>query len=184
MGSYLDVIVNWIYCQNPKRLAEYAVCAALVFGTLCRRFKEWRWLRHCLRAMLVCWLSAVLWITVFSRFPGGSYDAYWLPFHSYQYFLLAEFPEAFRSAFMNVLLFYPAGLLWAALSAAEQSRRKRMIRMALLVGLFSLSVELTQYFFQLGTAETDDVLHNTLGAVCGFAAYYLDTTDHSLDNGQ
>jgi glycopeptide antibiotics resistance protein len=185
MEAYLQGIVIWIYRQRPKHLIEYAVYAAMIFGILCRRLKGARWVRICLRAMLVCWFAAILWITVFCRQSGGSYDAYWIPLHSYPYFFNEEYPEAFRSVFMNVLLFYPAGLLWAALSTGEQSYRNRMLRMMLLFGLFSLSVELTQYFFQLGTAETDDVLHNTLGTVCGYAAFYhLNLSNNPVDKGQ
>lgn len=40
---------------------------------------------------------------------------------------------------------------------------------ALLIGCgISVSIEALQYFFQRGFAETDDVMHNTLGCVLGY----------------
>lgn len=42
---------------------------------------------------------------------------------------------------------------------------------ALCRGRFSLSIELIQYWFGLGVCEMDDVLHNTLGVLAGYAAY-------------
>ena len=91
MEAYLQGIVIWIYRQRPKHLIEYAVYAAMIFGILCRRLKGTRWVRICLRAMLVCWFAAILWITVFCRQSGGSYDAYWIPLHSYPYFFNEEY---------------------------------------------------------------------------------------------
>jgi glycopeptide antibiotics resistance protein len=52
-----------------------------------------------------------------------------------------------------------------------------MICAVICFGLFSLSIELCQHFLQLGTAEIDDVLHNTLGAAAGFAVFHLDLGD-------
>lgn len=46
----------------------------------------------------------------------------------------------------------------------------------LVFGLFSLTVELSQYWFGLGISEIDDVLHITLGAALGFAAVHLDVS--------
>ena len=177
MEEALQRTLNWVYRQSPEMLTMYSVYAALIFHTFFRRFEGTRWLRPCLWTALGGWFGIVLCTTIFCRTLGGSYDAQWIPLHSYRYFFHAEFPEAFRSVFMNVLLFYPAGLLWAALFRGNKSRRDRIRHMVLLFGLFSLSIELSQYFFQLGTAEIDDVLHNTLGAAAGFAAFHLDLDD-------
>ena len=47
----------------------------------------------------------------------------------------------------------------------------------LVFGLFSLTVELSQYWFGLGISEIDDVLHITLGAALRFATVRLDVGD-------
>ena len=78
---------------------------------------------------------------------------------------------------MNVLLFYPGGLLLAGLLPQRFRDRRGMLFAVVCFGLFSLSIELCQHFLQLGTAEVDDVLHNTLGAAAGFAVFHLDLGD-------
>ena len=73
--------------------------------------------------------------------------------------------ELLRSAFMNVLLFYPGALLL-------RSILPRGTGLLVVLGLFAATVviEVCQFALQLGYAETDDVLHNTLGAVLGVLA--------------
>ena len=83
---------------------------------------------------------------------------------------------------MNAVLFYPAGLLLAGLMPENRSYRKGMLCTVLIFALFSLVIELSQYFWQLGNCEIDDVLHNTLGAGLGYAAFYLDLDDKSQSN--
>ena len=102
---------------------------------------------------------------------GGVYHASWIPLHTYWRVLSGENRELLRSAFMNMLLFYPAGLLLGGLLPSKWSFRKGMLCAAIAFAAFSLTIELNQYLLQLGNAETDDVLHNTLGAVAGFSAF-------------
>jgi glycopeptide antibiotics resistance protein len=66
---------------------------------------------------------------------------------------------------MNVLLFYPGGVL-----AGSLWRRWRVLPMAAVFLLLSVAIELCQYAFAIGTTETDDVIHNTLGAFLGLLA--------------
>ena len=45
--------------------------------------------------------------------------------------------------------------------------------MALMIGMgISVSIEAMQYFFHRGFAETDDVMHNTLGCILGYLLVY------------
>ncbi len=66
---------------------------------------------------------------------------------------------------MNVILFYHAGLFTCELLPKSWSRAKRVILVAVLFALVSAGIEFCQYHFALGQAETDDVIHNTLGAL-------------------
>jgi len=44
----------------------------------------------------------------------------------------------------------------------------------LMTGLIlSVSIEAMQYFFHKGFAETDDMMHNTLGCMLGYGIYAL-----------
>ena len=154
-------------------LAGMAVCAflaAVLFAWLCQRLDRRRWLRPCIGITLTAWFVIVLWMTVLKRTPGF-YNANWIPLYSYRDALSGDHPEALRSAFMNVMLFYPAGLLWGGLTNRQPGDRKRLVWIAVLLALFSLGIELSQYWLRLGVAEADDVLHNTLGAVLGCVAH-------------
>lgn len=92
------------------------------------------------------------------------------PFHSYRAVLSGENPELLRSSFMNVLLFYPAGLLACSLLPGTWRRRWKLLLVTLAFALLSFGIEFCQYRYALGQAEVDDVLHNALGAFLGAAA--------------
>lgn len=163
-----------IYRMAPMELVVLAVLAAWGYCAGYRKLEGRCWLRPVVGMVLAAWFGAVLWMTVLSRTPGGTYEAYWVPFHTYRAYFYDQHPEILRSCFMNVALFYPAGLLFGSLLAKKRSFRRGMLCSVLVFGLFSLTVELSQYRFGLGISEIDDVLHNTLGAALGFAAAHLD----------
>lgn len=112
-------------------------------------------------------LVVIAYITLFCR-AEGNIDIVLTPF---QFIHTAkEQPEAYRSALMNVFLFFPLGL---TLSNALPRRWNRWLRIGVttLAGcLLSAGIEYAQYRFSLGMAETDDVLCNTLGALLGAAS--------------
>ena len=165
-----------IYRLPTGEMPKYAVFAAMLYVTLYRKYTGKRWLRPGIGGLLAGWFLVVLWATVINREPG-SYESSWIPLHTYWKIFSGGHPELERSGLMNVLLFYPGGLFLAGLLPQNGSYRRRMICAAICFGLFSLSIELCQHFLQLGTAEIDDVLHNTLGAAAGFAAFHLDLGD-------
>ena len=112
-------------------------------------------------------LVVIAYITLFCR-AEGNIDIVLTPF---QFIHTAkEQPEAYRSALMNVFLFFPLGL---TLSNALPRRWNRWLRIGVttLAGcLLSAGIEYAQYRLALGLAETDDVLCNTLGALLGAAS--------------
>lgn len=65
---------------------------------------------------------------------------------------------------MNVVVFVPIGMMLGSLL-----RVKGSWLIAMMVGMgISLSIEAMQYFFHRGFAETDDVMHNTIGCILGY----------------
>lgn len=67
--------------------------------------------------------------------------------------------DKIRGNYMNILLFYPLGIF-----SGSRWNRKRII----LLGTFlSLIIEMSQYFWNLGYAEVDDVINNTIGMALG-----------------
>ena len=109
-------------------------------------------------------LVVIAYITLFCRTEGNS-DIVLTPF---QFIHTAkEQPEAYRSALMNVFLFFPLGL---TLSNALPQKWNRWVRITLttLVGcILSAGIEYAQYRYTLGMAEVDDVICNTLGGFVG-----------------
>lgn len=167
--AWIETMVLRIYQLPMGVLVQYAVFAALIVRVLYRKLADRRWLRPCLGALLAVWLLSVLWTTVFSR-SVGAHDVRWIPLYIYWCVLHGGNRELLRSCFMNGLLFLPAGLLWAGLLPKDRSWKDGLLRTVLYFGLISIAIELLQYRLQLGNAELDDVLHNTLGAAFGFAA--------------
>ena len=176
VSRMIERLVHDIYCLTPKKLALCCFLAVVAYCFLCRKYAGRRWLRPCLGGLLALWLSAVLWITVFSRSAGNT-ESHWLPLSTYWRVLSGESRELLRSAFMNAVLFFPAGLLLGGLLPGHRSFRWQLVCTVICFGLISLGIELTQFFNRLGNAEFDDVLHNTLGAAAGLAAFRVKWSD-------
>ena len=102
------------------------------------------------------YIATVLWITLFSRF-GDGYRGFLLPLHSYVEILKGEWRPLLENI-GNIALFIPLGV-------ALQSIGVRDVKKAGI--LASLTIEVLQFTFALGTFECDDLIHNTLGAIIG-----------------
>lgn len=120
--------------------------------------------------VLVVAVSAVLYLTVFSR-KVGIYDVVLVPFSA-----LSEAkkePERYRSMLMNVFLFFPLGMACANAFSDKMKVWHRVIVSVVIGFALSTAVEYIQYRFSLGMAETDDVICNTLGALVGSLSVIL-----------
>lgn len=120
--------------------------------------------------VLVVAVSAVLYLTVFSR-KVGIYDVVLVPFSA-----LSEAkkePERYRSMLMNVFLFFPLGMACANAFSDKMKMRRRVILVVAIGFALSTAVEYIQYRFSLGMAETDDVICNTIGAFVGSLSVIL-----------
>lgn len=116
---------------------------------------------------------------MFSRSPDRAYRPEWIPFHSYRKLLATGVSEIIRTNFMNIVLFYPAGFLTASLLPEEWLCRQKLLTVGVLFSLFSLSIELGQFYYALGEPEIDDVIHNTAGAICGTIPVILKNIQYS-----
>ena len=73
-----------------------------------------------------------------------------------------------RTNIFNMLLFLPFGAsLYAVRYYTRSSFKGLLIITSVAAMSLSVSVELGQWFLQCGEVETDDVIHNVLGAVIG-----------------
>ena len=80
----------------------------------------------------------------------------------------AEINNFYMNLFGNVILFIPFAFMLLALFRI--TKLNTIVLAALLVSTF---IEITQYFFQIGLADIDDIILNTLGAIIGFYLYKL-----------
>ena len=113
-------------------------------------------------------IAVILAVTVSSRNMGTS-QVQWTPFRS---FVEAKIqPEIYRSMLMNVFLFFPLGLTMPYV-LPEKWRHSALLTI-IFACVFSIAIEYLQYYFQLGRAETDDVICNTLGCFIGTISYML-----------
>lgn len=159
-----------LFYKLPLDLIARAVliltCIWLLLQQHCARQ---RWFRPGLWTMLLLWCAVVLWITILTRSPGTAHPPEWIPFHSYREVFTGGNEELLRSNFMNVVLFYPAGVLMASLLPESWSKGRKLLLIALAAALFSLAIEGGQLCLALGEPEIDDVIHNGVGAVLGAA---------------
>ena len=158
----------WFYCLSITD----AILLVIVVSAVYLFFRQWlgdkRFWRPVIALLFLAWLAVIAVATLTDRTPGTiPAEPELIPFHSYRAVMAGENKEILRSNFMNVVLFYPAGLFACELLPKSWSRAKRVILVAVLFALVSVGIEFCQYHFALGQAEVDDVIHNTLGTLIG-----------------
>ena len=131
----------------------------------------WKGIRYSATLLLVEYVILIYCSTVFCRsvIDVEKYDLTQLtPFWSYNR------PELFVENVINVVMFVPVGLLLGFMINGSRLKVKRAWQIALMTGLvISVSIEAMQYFFHRGFAETDDVMHNTLGCILGYSLWLM-----------
>lgn len=92
-----------------------------------------------------------------------------IPFHFIMDAIKTGNEEFFRTGWMNILLFIPGGM-WLSYSVKNPTKIKYVLQVIFLI-LVSITIEIVQWYYQLGTVETDDVICNTLGAIIGVTSF-------------
>ncbi len=167
MNSFFNLIYHWLYSRPIIDLLHLVAFLSFLFLLLRERYGALRRWRAGCGGGLAIWLVAVLWITLGGRGEGGWQEPVLIPFRSYYTVFAGGQRELLRSNFMNMLLFYPAGLLSGAVLPKHWKRWHKVLLTASVCCALSVSIEFTQYSARLGLGETDDVIHNTLGALIG-----------------
>lgn len=166
----LEKIFLWIYCLDfHEALLLLAVFTALFCGAQAKCGGRRFW-KPAVWVLLAVWAAAVVTETILRRTPEAGLEPAWRPFQSYLDALQEGGQrELLRSNFMNAVLFYPAGLLAASLLPKRWNPAGKLAAVLTMFAAFSAGIEFVQYRFGLGLAQTDDVIHNALGAVLGAA---------------
>lgn len=166
----LNAIFLWLYCMCIPEILLLFFILTVAFIAVKERLRGKTGWYIAVGILFLLWLVAVTWNTVIAREQIADFSASSLvPFHSYYVVLKGGEQELLRSNFMNIILFYPAGLLGYGILPTCWSQKGRVFAITAFCALFSIGVEVCQYHFALGQAETDDVIHNTLGALIGAA---------------
>lgn len=158
----------WFYCLSITDSLLLVILASAGYLILRQRSGNKRFWRPVIVLLFLTWIAVIADATLTDRTPGViPAEPNMIPFHSYRAVIAGENEEILRSNFMNVILFYPAGLLTCELLPNDWRRAKRFALIVVLFALISVGIEFCQYHFMLGRAEIDDVIHNTLGALIG-----------------
>lgn len=167
----LNAIFLWLYCMRIPEILFLFFILTVVFIAVKEKLRDKTGWYIAVGILFLLWLVAVTWNTVIGRDQIADFSASSLvPFHSYYTVFSGGNPELLRGNFMNVLLFYPAGLLACSLLPRAWKGRRKLLLVTLAFAVLSAGIEFCQYRFALGQAETDDVIHNALGAFLGAAA--------------
>lgn len=127
--------------------------------------KQSRWKPICAGTFLL-WLIVLIYTTIFSR-TERSCVAFLEPFHQLKVLLTGGPKELIRSAWMNVLLFVPGGLLLYELMPSNKHNGSNALFVFIAFTGMSFCIEVAQWYWRLGQAEADDIICNTIGALIG-----------------
>lgn len=86
------------------------------------------------------------------------------PFWTYKTVLAHAYGVSVWDIVLNVILFIPLGFLVKLLYPSLS-----VLRMVVVAVVCSLCIEINQYVFEKGVAQTDDLMHNTIGSLLGWA---------------
>ena len=158
-----EKLIQWFYCLDLPDAALILALSAAAFLLIRHFVSRWRWIAG---GVLTLCVPVILHATL-RRTSGGDPQHQLQLFQSYREAALTGKVEIYRSNFMNVALFFPAGLLMAALLPRRWPRWVRCLVTVLTFATASVAIEYLQYSYNLGKCEADDVMHNTLGALLG-----------------
>lgn len=176
--SFLEKLFLRFYCLDLWDIVLLVLGASVLYLVFRRFFGNKVWWRYFVCAGFALWCVVIAAATVVSRESFNLAPAL-LPFASYREMAASGNVEIFRSNFMNVVLFYPAGLL---LCDCITKKLKGLYRFLITVAAGAVSsafIETVQYAFSLGKTETDDVIHNTLGITLGALFSLITLLDRS-----
>lgn len=167
----MGTLFRWFYCLSFGEIVMLVGAATIVYLWICGRYRSSGIMKAVNGGFLICWLGIIVFATLWQRSAYGSSTTIVLqPFHSYREIWNGGNIEIYRSNFMNVVLFYPAGLLAASLLPKKRPGWYRCVLVVTVLAAMSAGIEFLQYRFCLGRCEIDDVIHNTAGALLGCLA--------------
>lgn len=117
-------------------------------------------------AILLEYIVVVICNNIVYREETGSRELMLDPFWKFRTFNGSSM-ELLGEMALNIILFLPLGIIMRFIT----SGRNRYVHVIIVSLLLSVFIEVMQYCLCRGLCETDDVIHNTLGAVLGFVFF-------------
>ena len=149
---YFEHIYN-SYQTNATVLVAMYILTVVAVGV-------WKGWKSAFQWLTIGYCLLVLYVTVFSRPQNEQMQYCLVPLHSY-YSIFTDNRFLLPQVVMNVVMFVPLGVLMGFLNHDWKG--------ILLAGmLFSMIIEGLQLVMMRGTAEVDDVIHNTVGCMIGY----------------
>ena len=162
----MDEFYEWL---NPRIPVEYVLISflvlsvAIVTGMLV--MKGSRAKRFVLGALLAEYYFLVLCSTVICRAGVMERHVELMPFWNYpDIWNKVDYPADLIEVLLNMALFVPIGFLLGGIGF----KTKKVLLMGICL---SGIIEVSQFAFSKGLCETDDVIHNTLGAFLGYLGF-------------
>ena len=160
-------LLHWLYCLDFVDSVVLLIACSFLFCLAHNRFAQYCSWKVLVTLLLLIATVGVIYTTLGTRTSGETLQVNLIPLHSYREVMNGGNPEILRSNFMNVVLFYPIGLLATALLPEKWSGRHRWALSITLCTILSIGIEYVQYAISLGQCEIDDVIHNVIGAWIG-----------------
>lgn len=182
----LKRMFHWFYCLPIPAAVCWMFLATALFARLREKNgdrRAWKW---AVAVALLCWLAVILYGTVGQRGRNAvAGQVQLIPLYSYYLVWKGGDPEGIRSNLMNMILFYPAGLLGTELMPANWKRIRKLTLILAAGTLLGGGIECMQLRWGLGLVETDDLIHNVFGAYVGGLAcvFRLGGTDEIRKRG-
>lgn len=160
-------IFSLIYVQPLYLVVVEMILLIMLWMWLKNRYGKQMWWRLFNSAVFIIVVSAILYTTLYSRTESYQVPVF-IPFHSF--YEVKTQPEIYRTMLMNIFLFEPIGL---SLPNILPKKAHPVAVTVIIAILFSVLIEVAQYWFCIGRCEIDDVIFNTLGAFIGALGYLL-----------
>lgn len=166
-----EVIINYIVrlYESIPTYVYVGLLSLFIIGTIIS-FAQWGIKRGCKYIMILLLIEYV--ILLFSTtLIFRSYNTHQVHnfYPLWSYFSMHDGrEELLPENIMNVIAFIPIGFLLKVVF-----HKIRWWHAVLISGGISVIIEISQFVFKRGFAETDDLMHNLLGAIFGYLIYLL-----------
>ena len=159
--------IEWYVLYIPHEVYWWGGAAFLMVLLVMALWKGWQGARWALAFLLVEYVALLMYFTVFCRRPTGQHEWILMPLWSY-WTISQGVSVLIEESLMNVAVFVPIGFLSGVILKGWPWWKVMIPCLCI-----SLAIELLQLILMRGFCETDDVIHNVLGALIGYGVARL-----------